>query len=376
MDDSNLELNQLIDLSHFFGQQKKYVIAGGGNTSFKNKHKLWIKASGQSMAQMDIKSLVCVSRALLDQMTGKEYQPDPRLRESEVTRDLLNAVLYPKDLRPSIEAPLHHLIDFAYVVHTHPTHINGLLCSMDGAQVIRSIFGDEVLYMSYANPGFELAQKMILELSTYKDRLGYRPNIILLQNHGVFVGANSPDAIRSFYSRMEDLVQEAVPVALPNIRTERIHSDKIESLHAFFDNMGYIAEGYTNELIRYYSVSRNRYNKISKPLTPDQIVYCSSAYPFLDAGIDPEEMGSILMEFRDHYGYFPKVTVIEGEGLVIADDQVAAIQTILEVFTESLRVIFLAEGLGGPRFMSDEQIEFIDGWESEHYRRKIARGDR
>ena len=40
------DLQSLIDISRHYGDDPTYVIAGGGNTSFKNKERIWIKADG------------------------------------------------------------------------------------------------------------------------------------------------------------------------------------------------------------------------------------------------------------------------------------------------------------------------------------------
>ena len=40
------EIQQLIEISQFYGKQKAFVIAGGGNTSYKDENHLYIKASG------------------------------------------------------------------------------------------------------------------------------------------------------------------------------------------------------------------------------------------------------------------------------------------------------------------------------------------
>ena len=39
------DLKDLIGISRYYGSNHDYVIAGGGNTSFKNKENLWIKAT-------------------------------------------------------------------------------------------------------------------------------------------------------------------------------------------------------------------------------------------------------------------------------------------------------------------------------------------
>jgi rhamnose utilization protein RhaD (predicted bifunctional aldolase and dehydrogenase) len=43
-------IDQLIEISRFYGRDSRYVIAGGGNTSYKDASTLWVKASGSSLA--------------------------------------------------------------------------------------------------------------------------------------------------------------------------------------------------------------------------------------------------------------------------------------------------------------------------------------
>ena len=38
------EIEELIEISRKYGKDSRYVIAGGGNTSYKNAEKLWVKA--------------------------------------------------------------------------------------------------------------------------------------------------------------------------------------------------------------------------------------------------------------------------------------------------------------------------------------------
>ena len=45
-------INELIEISRFYGSNKEYVIAGGGNTSFKDDETIWIKASGSLLQLM------------------------------------------------------------------------------------------------------------------------------------------------------------------------------------------------------------------------------------------------------------------------------------------------------------------------------------
>ena len=38
------EIEQLIAISQKYGKDSRYVIAGGGNTSYKNEDKLWVRS--------------------------------------------------------------------------------------------------------------------------------------------------------------------------------------------------------------------------------------------------------------------------------------------------------------------------------------------
>ena len=79
----------------------------------------------------------------------------------------------------------HNLIGFAYVVHTHPTLVNALMCSQDARKEVEFRFGTEVLFMEYSDPGYVLFKKLQELLEEFKNRTGKSPKIIFLQNHGI-----------------------------------------------------------------------------------------------------------------------------------------------------------------------------------------------
>ena len=124
------EINELIRISNFYGASKDYVIAGGGNTSYKDENTIWIKASGQSLAELTEEGLVALSREKLHVISSRTYSDDPAEREEQVKTDMFNSVIDKgKNKRPSVETSLHEIIQYKYIVHLHPSLINGLLCS-------------------------------------------------------------------------------------------------------------------------------------------------------------------------------------------------------------------------------------------------------
>jgi rhamnose utilization protein RhaD (predicted bifunctional aldolase and dehydrogenase) len=66
------EIHDLIEISQFYGSDKRFVIAGGGNTSYKNEEKIWVKASGTSLATITEEGFAILDRTKLNSMTGKQ----------------------------------------------------------------------------------------------------------------------------------------------------------------------------------------------------------------------------------------------------------------------------------------------------------------
>ncbi|MDR2143875.1 MAG: class II aldolase/adducin family protein, partial [Treponema sp.] len=196
-------LEQLAAISRFYGADPDYVIAGGGNTSFKDEKTLWIKGSGVSLGTIDPGGFVAMDRAKLAAIWNTNYPEDPAKREAAVLADLM-AARKPgeENKRPSVETLLHDMLPFAYVVHTHPSTVNGLTCSADGEAAMRALFGDEPLWVPISDPGFVLA-------CAIRGRLAGRagvPGIVFLQNHGIFVAADNLDAVKGIYKRIVDAI--------------------------------------------------------------------------------------------------------------------------------------------------------------------------
>ena len=64
--------------------------------------------------------------------------------------------------------------------------------------------------------------------------------------------------------------------------------------------------------------------------------------------------------------------LIKGIGLVAVGSNSKEAQTVTEVFMDSMKVAWYAASFGGEHPMTARQISFIDNWEVENYRRKVA----
>jgi rhamnose utilization protein RhaD (predicted bifunctional aldolase and dehydrogenase) len=366
-------LESLVNISQYYGNNPAYIIAGGGNTSYKNSEKLYIKASGISLATIALDGFVIMSRDELGAMEDKVYSEDSVSREEEVKKDMMNAIISPENLRPSVETSLHNLIGYTYIVHTHPTNINALMCANDAKAEVEERFGSEALYVEYTDPGYILFKKLRDQMKIYRNQFGTDPKIIFLQNHGIFVGANSAQEVKAIYDSVESRIRERKNLSLPEGGIEGYESEALEVVSGFYASRNLVSKAYRSPLIDHFSAGLSQYQKISRPFTPDIIVYCKSNYLFLEKGMGADAIAKKLAEFEEVHGYYPKVIVEEMAGLIIVEENEKSVNTVLEVFYDMLKISYLSEQYGGPHFMTDEQITFIDNWEVENYRRSVAK---
>jgi rhamnose utilization protein RhaD (predicted bifunctional aldolase and dehydrogenase) len=206
------EISELIDISKYYGSNKEYVIAGGGNTSFKDNDTIWIKASGQALSDLSEDGLVALSRQKLHAISTGRYSDDPAEREEQVKEDLFRSVTdQGKNKRPSVETSLHELIQYRFVVHLHPTLINGILCSRNAKNITLKLFGETVLFVPYTDPGYTLFKKLEADIIAYRGKFSHDPQIIFLENHGAFVGADTTGEIKRIYEEIIQKIKEQIP---------------------------------------------------------------------------------------------------------------------------------------------------------------------
>ncbi len=385
------QIEDLIAISRKFGQDSRFVIAGGGNTSYKDENRLWVKASGHALATITEDGFAVLDRALLNEMGEKAYNEDTAIREEQVKNDLSVACIT-KDRRPSVETSLHNCMGFAFVVHLHPTLVNGLMCSVNAEAACKEIFPD-ALYIEYTDPGYTLFKKVYDRIKAYKAEKGKEPQVIFLQNHGIFVGGDTTAEIEGIYSEVlgkleakvaalpegDTAVSETVTDVVPAIRQmlsrsgrgfKTLKVTKNALVDFFIDGCSVTSTGSVTDC-----PGKSGFDKIAKPFTPDIIVYCKSSYIFIEAESDEEILKQAEEEieaFVSGKGYTPKVLLIKGIGLIAVGDSSRNAQIITDVFTDAMKVAFYAQSFGGEHPMEQAWIDFIDNWEVENYRRKVA----
>jgi NAD(P)-dependent dehydrogenase (short-subunit alcohol dehydrogenase family)/rhamnose utilization protein RhaD (predicted bifunctional aldolase and dehydrogenase) len=374
------EINELIEISKYYGSNKDYVIAGGGNTSFKNDEKIWIKASGQSLAELNEEGLVILSRQKLHIISSSIYSDDPVTREEQVKEDMFRSILDPgKNKRPSVETSLHEIIQYRFIVHLHPSIINGLLCSRNAKSLTQKLLGESVLFVPYTDPGYTLFKKLESDIISYRDKFTYDPQVIFLENHGSFVCANTTEEIKKIYADIIQKIKEQIPPiseitplpynpllnkVLPTIRM--LLSGEQPGVIRFRNN----------SLIAKFDQNQQEFHKISLPLTPDIIVYCKTRYLYIEQSSTAEKILDSfryqLPHFISEYGYLPKILIIKNMGVFAIGENYASAEASLDVYEDLIKISYYASLCGGIKFLAPEQVSFIDQWEVENYRRKVS----
>ena len=106
---------------------------------------LYIKPSGVSLASMTPAALMPLAMEPLlhlaaDRKARGWQRPGHAGRDGRATRD-------EGARRPSVECVFHALIPRRFVIHTHPTTVNALTCTIDGEAIARELFGDDVVWI-------------------------------------------------------------------------------------------------------------------------------------------------------------------------------------------------------------------------------------
>ena len=376
----NQGVKDLVKISRAYGSNKDYVIAGGGNTSYKTDEKLWIKASGFALSTISEEGFAVMDRKKLDKISESEYSSDSFERENQIKDDLAAATIT-KGKRPSVETSFHNAINYKFVIHMHPTLVNGIMCSNKAEELIYPIFGDEAVYIPYIDPGYILFKAVEAKILAFRQEKGYDPQVILLQNHGIFVSADTTKEVIDIYDRIMANIEKNVskPIDEKVLPIAEHVTEVVPAIRAIVSTEGLkIIKVGNSALIENFNRSAESFEKVNYPFTPDLIVYCKSKYIYIDEIASPE---ATIEAFKTKYeqfvadnDYAPKVVFIKGIGMLSIGDNAAQSNIIKEVFEDAMKISWLSESFGGQHFMTPAQIDFIDNWEVENYRRKVSAG--
>jgi rhamnose utilization protein RhaD (predicted bifunctional aldolase and dehydrogenase)/NAD(P)-dependent dehydrogenase (short-subunit alcohol dehydrogenase family) len=394
---SDAPLEVLLKLSHFYGVDPEFVIAGGGNTSVKVGDRLFVKGSGHALATIPAEGFVEMDRNRLEALLCSTLSDDRLKREDEFKTATLAARIHPeRNQRPSVEALLHHLMPRQYVVHTHSTLVNKVTCCIKGAELARQ-YAKDLVWIPEIDPGYVLSRTLRQSLEDFKKATGRDcPRAVLMQNHGLVICGDSPEEIRGHTDWLVETLRQLLtsagdapaygPVTAADTATARklilVLGPALRGLLATGENLKIVTFSNAPEVMGLVAGQEGKPCATTGPLTPDQIVYCKS-FPLWFEPL-PEATPSQLVEqlregIREHTqrtGAAPHVILVKGVGMFAAGDDFAGAETVRLVYTDTIKVMGGARKLGGIRYMDDGMRRFIEDWEVESYRKGVSAAGR
>ena len=188
------EPERLVYRSNLLGSDKRVTNYGGGNTSSKIWQKdpltgeevevLWVKGSGGDVGTIKLDGFATLYmdklRALKGLYRGVEF-------EDEMVGYLPHATFNLNPRAASIDTPLHAYVPRPFVDHMHPDAIIAVAASKDSKALTKEIFGDEIGWLPWKKPGYELGlwlERFCLENPAAKG--------VVLESHGLFTWGDTP----------------------------------------------------------------------------------------------------------------------------------------------------------------------------------------
>ncbi len=364
-------LDTIAELSREYSGPE-YVLGGGGNTSCKDEDTLWIKPSGTRVKDMTRDSFVAMDRKKIAELYSMAPAEDAVERE-KIVKDMMFAAVVPgSEGRPSVEAPFHDSFSARYVVHVHPAVVNGLTCASDGEVAAARLF-PEALWIEYTDPGYTLSMLVRERLGKYAEAHGRQerpgptgePSLVFLDNHGVIVADDEAEGVRAtFGNLMGTLAAEyekaGVPTELrqgpapPDVDARRTESAIRESVGA--DDAGAVT--WSGPFVGSEGTPEG-------PVSPDHICYAKAWY------LVGEPTKGAVAEFIEKRGYPPRVVVLPEAVFGVGTNEDTARLALLFA-QDAARVRQLAGAFGGVEYLDKRSADFIDNWEVEAYRRRLA----
>ena len=378
-------LADLIRISNETGIDPTLVQGGGGNTSVKTEDGkyMYIKASGTALKDMNSKQgwrrlrLDLARSVVLDKSLAKM---NPQRREPEVVNRLLLACddKIKTVARPSVEAHLHAWLDKC-VIHLHPSAAGAYHNAKNGRAMLEKLFKDEPLpplWVPYTDPGFMLARKIASLVEDYQHRFGKSPAILFLHKHGLFITAQTADGalrlVRRVIKRCNDPLRQPKTGCAKSIDRQKIDDYKLCIERACSKALRKHQQiwYYYNDAIADFLNQKDAKKMLSGSLTPDELVYANGAAMWIEKCDWQNIAGRLKQQIKK--GQKPAAAfLVKDAGLFVAGTEKIA-PTVRDIVLYSIFIRTNANRMGGIVTLNKRQEDFINNWESEAFRKKLA----
>ena len=402
-------LDSLAYRSRLLGADRALANIGGGNTSAKEStvdhtgresRVLWVKGSGTDLATISAGGFAGLR---LDELLPLRERA--AMDDAAMVAYLRASAVQPDQPRPSIETLLHAFIPAPHVDHTHPDAVIALTSSPDGRTLAEQSFGDEIVWLDYQRPGFDMSRRIAMLLEQKPTA-----RAVLLEKHGLVTwgetGEESYESTIEFVSRAARAIDEAAKgrFGLGGRQAGELEDGAVASLLSqslpalrgalLADADGLVLEvDRSTEAVAFASAARTgEVSQVGAPC-PDHLI--NTKHKPLVVEFDPladgpaelaaafrAGVGEYARWYREYYDRNvddetrpfpidpagPRVVLVPGVGIVTSGGDARRARISRDLYHRAIAVEDAADALGGFRSLSESEAFAIEYWPLERYK--------
>lgn len=401
-------LAALVYTSRLIGADPSLVLWGGGNSSVKVTGKdhtgkpariLYIKGSGSDMRTITAQHFTPLR---LDDLLPLMRRPS--MTDEDMVAYQAKSTLEPSAPKPSIETLLHAFIPATHIYHTHADAICTLTDIPRSHEVIRNLYGDEIVVVPYSRPGFLLSKRTGDAVAAHP-----KARAVILDKHGLITWGDTAkaaylDTVR-YVTMAERYIQSKRPKPpRPSKSPARAATARRELAAAIAPVLrGEVSR--TKPVILLYDDRPEVLEflrtvdpaQLTGPFTPDHLLYTKPWPLMLDPRIAHDERAVLaalrkaLERYRQHYvEYFtkhktpgvtmgdpnPRIILIPGIGLFTTGKTRRETAIARDLYLHTIGVIQAASAMGGYRPLPARDLCDFEYWPMENYKLTLAPPER
>jgi rhamnulose-1-phosphate aldolase/alcohol dehydrogenase len=394
------DLDRLVYLSNLVGADPNLAQAGGGNTSYKGVEKdfagrdietLWVKSTGADLRDIDRSGFTAIRLEEVRLLRHKMSMTD-----EEMMAFMAACMVDVRHPLPSIEALLHVIPSWKWIVHTHDVAVPALTDTPKKDAFVREALGEEVAYVGYTRSGFPLA-KAIMAVSGLDKVKG-----LVIGKHGLIAWGNTPkecyDNLHQVISKAEaylkqkraskdPLAKRRHPTTEPAARESAARA-LLPVLRGMLSRQRkvilHLDDSY--EALRYVDSESAKQIHRRGMATPEHILRCGRQPAYVDAqlaALPVEEATAVLRQaietFENDYrasfakhgkgtemlGPGPRIILLPGIGVVAAGRDKRTAVIAAECYREVVRVMEIVESYDQFRFLEEASAFEFEYWPLE-----------
>lgn len=393
------DLALLVYLSNLVGGDPTLTQPGGGNSSVKRREVdrlgrevevLRVKGSGTDLATVGARGFTGLRRDDLALLERRDEMSD-----EEMMLFLRAGMLDGREAAPSVETPLHSVLPYRFIVHTHDFATQALTDTRRPRDLVEEALGGEAAYIDYVRPGFPLARAVIRHGALPDHARG-----LVLGRHGLIAWG---DSARDCYQNLVALINRAEAFVgdrrgrpFASTRTVTVTPEQrrataravLPVLRAGLSRQRSVILHYDDspEALAFAGDARAPVLTRRGMSTPEHILRCGRVPLHIEAdlsAIGPGEAAAVIgtaldnfaAEYRQTFARHgrdaemldptPRVVLLPGLGLVTAmKDKANAVVGNL-CYRHVIRVMDAAEALGGFQFLDDADAMEFEYWPLE-----------